>query len=54
MHFLDLMSVLVSSLYRIITQPRLAWWPQIDMFYSKSAELIATQSSRATNTSRLR
>ena len=31
--------VLVSALYRIITQPRLAWWPQIDMLYSKSAEL---------------
>ena len=25
--------VLVSALYRIITQPRLAWWPQIDMLY---------------------
>jgi len=33
--------VLVSALYRIITQPRLAWWPQIDMLYSKSAELRA-------------
>ncbi|XP_049859509.1 neurofibromin isoform X2 [Schistocerca gregaria] len=31
--------VLVSSLYRIITQPRLSWWPQIDLVYSKSAEL---------------
>ncbi|KAF4521106.1 hypothetical protein B566_EDAN009061 [Ephemera danica] len=31
--------VLVSSLYRIITQPRLAWWPQIDLVYSKSSEL---------------
>ena len=33
--------VLVSALFRIITQPRLAWWPQIDMLYSKSAELRA-------------
>merc|ERR1719208_546111 len=33
--------VLVSALYRIITQPRLPWWPQIDMLYSKSAELRA-------------
>ncbi|KAG8232721.1 hypothetical protein J437_LFUL013314, partial [Ladona fulva] len=31
--------VLVSSLYRIITQPRLNWWPQIDLVYSKSSEL---------------
>ncbi|KAK7864725.1 hypothetical protein R5R35_013611 [Gryllus longicercus] len=31
--------VLVSSLYRIITQPRLPWWPQIDLVYSKSSEL---------------
>ncbi|KAF6216642.1 hypothetical protein GE061_000988 [Apolygus lucorum] len=31
--------VLVSSLYRIITQPRLSWWPQIDLVYSKSSEL---------------
>ncbi|XP_066962551.1 neurofibromin isoform X3 [Macrobrachium rosenbergii] len=31
--------VLVSSLYRIITQPRLAWWPQIDIVYNKSSEL---------------
>ena len=31
--------VLVSALYRIITQPRLPWWPQIDMLYNKSAEL---------------
>ena len=28
--------VLVSALYRIITQSRLPWWPQIDMLYSKS------------------
>ncbi|XP_063221252.1 neurofibromin isoform X4 [Bacillus rossius redtenbacheri] len=31
--------VLISSLYRIITQPRLPWWPQIDLVYSKSSEL---------------
>ncbi|XP_068081132.1 neurofibromin [Anabrus simplex] len=31
--------VLISSLYRIITQPRLQWWPQIDLVYSKSSEL---------------
>ncbi|CAL4182418.1 unnamed protein product, partial [Meganyctiphanes norvegica] len=31
--------VLVSSLYRIITQPRLPWWPQIDIVYNKSSEL---------------
>ncbi|XP_063853822.1 neurofibromin-like isoform X3 [Scylla paramamosain] len=31
--------VLVSSLYRIVTQPRLPWWPQIDIVYSKSSEL---------------
>ncbi|XP_012282166.1 neurofibromin isoform X3 [Orussus abietinus] len=31
--------VLVSSLYRIVTQPRLSWWPQIDLVYSRSAEL---------------
>ncbi|XP_073994395.1 neurofibromin 1 isoform X2 [Rhodnius prolixus] len=31
--------VLVSSLYRIITQPRLSWWPQIDLVYTKSSEL---------------
>ncbi|XP_046596266.1 neurofibromin isoform X2 [Neodiprion lecontei] len=33
--------VLVSSLYKIITQPRLLWWPQIDLVYSRSAELRA-------------
>ena len=33
--------VLVSALYRIITQPRLPWWPQIDVFYRNSAELRA-------------
>ncbi|XP_067128062.1 neurofibromin isoform X2 [Centruroides vittatus] len=31
--------VLVSSLYRIITQPRLVWWPQIDIMYNKAPEL---------------
>ncbi|XP_071038330.1 neurofibromin isoform X2 [Parasteatoda tepidariorum] len=31
--------VLVCSLYRIITQPRLPWWPQIDIVYSKAHEL---------------
>lgn len=25
--------------YRIITQPRLPWWPQIDIVYNKSSEL---------------
>uniref|UniRef100_T1J6E5 Neurofibromin n=1 Tax=Strigamia maritima TaxID=126957 RepID=T1J6E5_STRMM len=33
--------VLVNALYRIITQQRLPWWPQIDIFYTKSAELRA-------------
>ncbi|CAL8136053.1 unnamed protein product [Orchesella dallaii] len=33
--------VLISSLHKIITQPRLSWWPQIDMVYSKSSELRA-------------
>ncbi|XP_037071704.1 neurofibromin-like [Pollicipes pollicipes] len=31
--------VLVSSLHRIITQSRLGWWPQIDIMYSRSAQL---------------
>nr|CAD7452027.1 unnamed protein product [Timema tahoe] len=31
--------VLVSSLFRIITQVRLPWWPQIDLVYNKSSEL---------------
>ncbi|KAG7207079.1 hypothetical protein KM043_000959 [Ampulex compressa] len=31
--------VLVCSLYKIITQPRLPWWPQIDLLYSRSTEL---------------
>lgn len=25
--------------FRIVTQPRLSWWPQIDIMYSKSSEL---------------
>ncbi|CAH1153410.1 unnamed protein product [Phaedon cochleariae] len=33
--------VLVKSLYQIVTQPRLHWWPQIDLVYSKSSELRA-------------
>lgn len=33
--------VLVRSLYQIITQPRLNWWPQIDLVYSRSSELRA-------------
>ena len=31
--------VLVKALYRIITQKRLAWWPQIDIVYSRAGEL---------------
>ncbi|KAG1714683.1 Neurofibromin [Nymphon striatum] len=31
--------VLVSSLYRIITQARLPWWQQIDIWYNKSGDL---------------
>ncbi|CAF0862260.1 unnamed protein product [Didymodactylos carnosus] len=31
--------VLVKALYRIITQRRLLWWPQIDIVYSKAGEL---------------
>lgn len=31
--------VLVSSLYKIATQLRLPWWPQIDIVYSRSVEL---------------
>ncbi|PAA68954.1 hypothetical protein BOX15_Mlig013644g1 [Macrostomum lignano] len=31
--------VLVCSLHKIITQPRLSWWPTINNFYSKSADL---------------
>ncbi|XP_072402893.1 neurofibromin isoform X3 [Diabrotica undecimpunctata] len=33
--------VLVRSLYKIVTQPRLFWWPQIDIVYSKASELRA-------------
>lgn len=33
--------VLVRSLYKIVTQPRLKWWPQIDVVYNKSSELRA-------------
>lgn len=33
--------VLVRSLYRIVTQKRLNWWPQIDLVYSRSSELRA-------------
>ncbi|KAB7494213.1 Neurofibromin [Armadillidium nasatum] len=33
--------VLVNSLFRIITQTRLSWWPQIDIVYNKSCELRA-------------
>ncbi|XP_021368387.1 neurofibromin-like isoform X2 [Mizuhopecten yessoensis] len=31
--------VLVNALHRIITQPRLPWWPNINIIYSKAAEL---------------
>ena len=31
--------VLVKTLYRIITQERLPWWPQIDVVYSRAGEL---------------
>ncbi|XP_065225861.1 neurofibromin-like isoform X1 [Planococcus citri] len=31
--------VLVSALYRIIMERRLAWWPKIDLFYNRSSEL---------------
>lgn len=33
--------VLVRSLYKIIIQPRLHWWPLVDLLYSRSAELRA-------------
>ncbi|XP_074600003.1 neurofibromin 1 isoform X2 [Brevipalpus obovatus] len=33
--------VLVCSLYRIVTQPRLPWWPQIDIVYSRAHDLRA-------------
>ncbi|XP_066593274.1 neurofibromin isoform X2 [Prorops nasuta] len=31
--------VLISSLYRVVTQPGLPWWPQIDLVYSRSTDL---------------
>ncbi|XP_013381612.1 neurofibromin-like [Lingula anatina] len=31
--------VLVNALHRIITQPRLSWWPKIDIIYGKAHEL---------------
>ncbi|XP_067682311.1 neurofibromin-like isoform X6 [Haliotis asinina] len=31
--------VLVNALHRIITQPRLAWWPDISLNYGKAGEL---------------
>ncbi|XP_012529974.1 neurofibromin [Monomorium pharaonis] len=31
--------VLVSSLYKIFTQPRLPWWPEISLVYSYGTEL---------------
>ncbi|CAD6227786.1 GSCOCG00006244001-RA-CDS [Cotesia congregata] len=31
--------VLVSSLYRIATPPKLSWWPEINLVYQRSAEL---------------
>ncbi|KAK9758709.1 GTPase-activator protein for Ras-like GTPase [Popillia japonica] len=33
--------VLVRSLYRVVTQPKLEWWPKIDVVYSRSSELRA-------------
>ncbi|GAB0093775.1 neurofibromin [Sergentomyia squamirostris] len=33
--------VIISSLLRIVTQPRLPWWPQIDLVYARSSELRA-------------
>lgn len=33
--------VIVNSLYKIVTQPRLSWWPQIDLVYARSGELRA-------------
>ncbi|XP_047513398.1 neurofibromin isoform X4 [Pieris napi] len=32
-------SVIVNSLLRIINQPRLPWWPQIELLYPRAAEL---------------
>ena len=31
--------ILVKALYRIITQPRLVWWPTIDIVLSRAGEL---------------
>ncbi|XP_077535309.1 neurofibromin 1 isoform X3 [Haemaphysalis longicornis] len=31
--------VLLASLLRVVSQPRLAWWPQVDLLYSKAPEL---------------
>ncbi|XP_064460461.1 neurofibromin-like isoform X2 [Ornithodoros turicata] len=31
--------VLLGSLLRVVTQPRLAWWPQVDLLYNKAPEL---------------
>jgi neurofibromin 1 len=33
--------VLVCSLYKIVTQPRLSWWPEVHILYSKAPELRA-------------
>lgn len=33
--------VIVSSLLKIVVQPRLPWWPQIDLVYARSGELRA-------------
>nr|XP_037875143.1 neurofibromin isoform X8 [Bombyx mori] len=33
--------VIVNALNRIIKQPRLPWWPQIDLLYPRAAELRA-------------
>lgn len=30
-----------SCTHRIVTQPRLPWWPQIDLVYARSSELRA-------------
>lgn len=32
---------IIFFLYRIVTQPRLPWWPQIDLVYVRSSELRA-------------
>ena len=31
--------VLVCALYRVVTQPKLPWWPQVDIIYNKAPEL---------------